>query len=153
MANRLDGFPRATEASPVIYHSGLDEEELRTAEELGYRCEDVRFIPGINGIKATLLGLRMGTVTMSAPQVSALRAEAEVWEKLPDDLETVQTKGAQEVDEMLERQRGNDTYAKLWKQPEAKPKGVPTAEGGGFFTGIKRKPGRPRKHPRPDEEN
>lgn len=150
MANRLSGFPKATESSPVIYHSGLEVEELLEAAALGYRCEDVRFIPGIPGIKATLLGLRMGTVTMNAAQVSALRAEAEVWEKVPDDLETQQSKGAQEVDEMLERQRGNDNYAKLWKQPEAKAKGAPTAEGGGFYAGIKRKPGRPRKNPAPE---
>ena len=150
MANRLVGFPKATEASPVIYHSGLAAEELQAAADLGYRCEDVRFIPGIAGIKATLLGLRMGTVTMSAPQVSALRAEAEVWEKVPDDLETQQSKGAQDVDDMLERQRGNDTYEKLWKTEAPKAKGVPTAEGGGFYTGIKRKPGRPRKNPAPE---
>lgn len=141
MSNRIEGFPPASEASGVIYHNGLEPHELETAKTLGYRCEDVRFIPGIAGIKATLLGLRTATVRMDRDQIAALRVEAEVWQKIPDELASNQSKGAQEVSSLLEGLRGNDSYAKLWKvEPQSKE----------AYTGLKRKRGRPKK-PRPED--
>lgn len=150
--NRLLGFPKATEKNEVIYHNGLTDEEIETAESLGYRLEDVRFISGVDGVKAALQGIRMRTVRMDAGDVAALRAEAEVWQKLPEGMGSNESADLRAVEDMLGDLRGSTNYASLWQEPEAKPKGTPSANGGGFWK-PKRPRGRPPKNPRPEEED
>lgn len=93
-------LPKAPKKGTLLPHQGLDERNLMEYSALGYTPVDVRLQSGLEAVRLTLQGIRMGTILPSKELLERLELEAKI-EKVLESAKPQLAEGAVELSQIL----------------------------------------------------
>ena len=94
-------LPKAPKKGTLLPHQGLEESFLIEYMALGYTPVDVRLQAGLEAVRLTLQGIRMGTILPSKELLERLELEAKI-EKILESARPQLAEGAVELSKLLD---------------------------------------------------